>query len=258
MTRPTPCTTGRGGHLRPMLRRALPALALLLAGCGAAPGGASDFLGPAGTPAERFPAAVRPVAAIVSDQWSSEDSRERAGEAERVIGWMGIRPGMTVADIGAGAGYYAVRLADAVGPGGRVLAQDVMPDTVARLRRRVANRPNVSVGLGEPGDPRLPPASTDVALLVHMYHEVTQPYALLANLIPALRPGARVGILDVDGPIPFHGTPRALLACEMAALGYRQVAVHDLKPPPRAEYLAIFEAPATPPPPESVRPCPAR
>ena len=98
------------------------------------------------------------MASIVSDQWSSEDSRERAGEAERVIGWMGIRPDLTVADIGAGAGYYTVRLAQAVGPNGRVLAQDVMPDYVARLRRRVAAMPNVSVGLGEPGDPRLPPA----------------------------------------------------------------------------------------------------
>jgi len=244
-----------------MSRRTLGlALALaLLSSCGEAQdtaGGAAAHLGPPGIPASRFPGPVRPVASVVSDQWAGEDARERVGEAERVIGWLGIRPGQTVADIGAGSGYYTVRLAQRVGPQGRVLAQDVVPQYLARLRRRVADLPNVSVGLGEAGDPRLPPASTDVALLVHMYHEIEQPFALLANLVPALRPGARVGILDVDDATPRHGTPRALLACEMAAAGYRQVAFHWLlEQPPRSEYLAVFEPPATPPVPEAIRPC---
>jgi len=90
-----------------------------------------------------------------------------------------------------------------------------------------------------------------------LYHEVQQPFALLANLVPAIRPGGRVGIVDVDDATERHGTPRALLMCEFAALGYKPVAFHWLlEQPPRSEYLAVFEPPATAPAPGSVRPCP--
>jgi len=216
-------------------------------------------LGPPGVTAGLFPLPARPVAPIVSDRWRGEDERERVGEAARVMDWLGITPGMTVADIGAGSGYYTLRLAQRVGPGGRVLAQDVVPDYLARLRQRLAQErvANVSVGLGEAGDPRLPARSVDVAVLIHMYHEVQQPFALLANLVPAIRPGGRVGIVDVDDATERHGTPRALLMCEFAALGYKPVAFHWLlEQPPRSEYLAVFEPPATAPAPGSVRPCP--
>jgi len=215
-------------------------------------------LGPTGVAADLFPAPIRPVAPVVSDRWRGEDERERVGEAARVLDWLGIKPGMTVADIGAGSGYYTVRLAARVGPTGRVLAQDVMPDYMAALRSRVmqAGLANVSVGLGGPGDPRLPPRSTDVAVMVHMYHEIQQPSALLANLVPSLRPGGRIGIVDVDDATERHGTPRAILDCELKAAGYRQVAFHWLLvQPPRSEYLAIFEPPAAPPRPEDVRAC---
>ena len=241
---------GAAGHVGGMTRARTVLLMLLLGlpGCAAAQVGAPlGPLGPPGRAASSFPAPVREVAPIVSDRWREEDGRERLGEAAKVLEWLAIRPGMAVADIGAGSGYYTVRLADRVGPGGRVLAQDVMPDYLAQLRRRVAGRPNVLVGLGEPGDPRLPPGSVDVALLVHMYHEVEQPYALLGNLVPAMRPGGRVAILDVDDAVLRHGTPRALLACELKAAGYRPVAFHWLlEQPPRSEYLAVFEAPSAP------------
>ena len=226
-----------------------------------APAGAREtpvFLGPAGLPAARYPAPVRPVAPVVSDRWRDEDSRERVGEAAHVIGWLDLRPGMSVADIGAGSGYYTTRIAAAVGPGGHVLAQDVMPQYVAELRDRVATAGlgNVAVGLGDPGDPRLPPRSVDVALMVHMYHEIALPYALLGNLAPSLRPGGRLGIVDVDDATERHGTPRALLDCELAASGYRRVAFHWLLvQPPRSEYLAVFEPPASPPDPASVVAC---
>ena len=106
------------------------------------------------------------------------------------------------------------------------------------------------------GDPRLPLHSVDVALMIHMYHEIEQLFALLANLTPALEPGGRLGIVDVDGATERHGTPRALLECELEAVGYHPVAFHWLLvQPPRSEYLAIFEPPATPLPPESVHAC---
>ncbi len=233
-------------------------LALVLFTAGAGARDVPPFLGPAGLPVTRYPAPIRPVAPVVSDRWRDEDSRERVGEAAHVMDWLGLRQGMSVADIGAGSGYYTVRLAAAVGAGGRVLAQDVVPDYVAALRARVAaaGLANVAVGLGEPGDPRLPPRSVDVAVMVHMYHEIALPSALLGNLAPSLRPGGRLGIVDVDDATERHGTPRALLDCELAASGYRRVAFHWLLvQPPRSEYLAVFEPPANPPDPASVTPC---
>ena len=132
---------------------------------------------PAGIPADRFPKPARPVAGIISDRWASEDTREHAGEAAAVMQLLDIRPGMAVADIGAGAGYYTARLSRRVGPAGRVLAEDIMPDYLAGLQRRVTTEGlgNVTLALGEAHDPHLPPGSVDVALLVHMYHEIDQP-----------------------------------------------------------------------------------
>lgn len=198
------------------------------------------------------------MASIISDQWSSEDSRERAGEAAKVLDLLGIRPGMAVADIGAGAGYYVGHLSQRVGPGGRVIAQDVDRRTLNRLGQRVSRERlgNVSLVLGEPHDPRLAPRSVDLALLVHMYHEIAQPFGLLANLVPAMQPGGRVAILDVDGPVLGHGTPRALLSCELAAVGYREVAWHWIEG--QSVYLAVFEPPAASPEPDHIVPCNAR
>lgn len=212
-------------------------------------------LGPPGLAADRFPAPARQVASIISDRWASEDQRERAGEADRVLAFLHVTPGMSVADIGAGSGYYAVRLSRRVGPAGQVLAQDVVPAYLAGLQRRVAQEglANVRVGLGDAHDPRLPPASVDLALLVHMYHEVTQPFGLMTNLIPALRPGARVGIIDTTRPTQYHGTPPALLDCEMQAVGYRRVATLPMEN--GTEYLAVFEPPAQARAPETIRPC---
>ena len=211
-----------------------------------------------GLAADRFPKPERPVADIVSDQWMNEDSRERAGEAAKVMNLLGVRPGMTVADIGAGAGYYVGRLSRRVGPDGQVIAQDIERKYFDRLRQRVSREGlnNVTLVLGEAHDPRLPPRSVDLALLVHMYHEIAQPFGLLHNLAPAMRPGGRVAILDTDGPIRSHGTPRALLSCELAAVGYREAAWHWIEG--RSVYLAVFEAPAEPPEPERIQPCGTR
>ena len=198
---------------------------------------------PRGVAADRFPAPSRPVSAIVAPRWSGEDARDDAGEAARVMAIAGIGPGTRVADIGAGDGYYTVRVAERVGPAGRVWGQDIEPDYLALLQRRLARepRPNVVLALGEPHDPRLPPASVDVALLVHMYHEITQPFGLLHNLWPALRPGARVVILDTTAPTDRHGTPPDLLRCELEAMGYRRTAQETTGP---GEYVAVFAPPA--------------
>ncbi|KST57945.1 methyltransferase type 11 [Methylobacterium sp. GXS13] len=232
-----------------MIRRTL-LLTVLLAG----PALAAAPLSPPGAPANAFPKPDRPVAEIVAPQWSSEAERDKAGEFDAVARGMGIAPGETVADIGAGSGYYVVRLSSRVGPDGKVLAEDVTPAYLASLERRVKGLDNVTVVRGEAHDPRLPPASVDAAILVHMYHEIAQPFGLLHNLAPAMRPGGRIGIVDADDIPSRHGTPPALLRCELAAAGYRETGFHLLS---GGAYLAVFVAPAPEdrPRPETIRPC---
>ena len=242
--------------MRPVRGSAAVIVAVVLAAVATVPANAQvGPLGPPGLPASRFPAPARLVAPIISDRWANEDQRERAGEAQRVMDFLHIQPGMVVADIGAGNGYYAVRLSRRVGPTGRVLAQDVVPAYLAELRQRVVQEglANVTIGLGDPHDPRLPPRSVDLALMVHMYHEIQQPFGEMENLLPALRPGARVAIIDTTRATQYHGTPPALLDCELQAVGYRRV---DTLPMENGtEYLAVFEPPAVAPAPESIRPC---
>ena len=236
-----------------MLARLTLAMALMLPGCDAR--SAADTVFAASAPESAFPRPKRPVAAIVSDQFSNEDSRDKAGEAERVMDLIGIQPGMTVADIGAGNGYYTVRLAKRVGPTGQVLAEDIIPSYVARLKGRVeAERlNNVQVSLGLPHDPKLQMGKADIGLMVHMYHEVAQPYGLIWHLHGTLKPGARLAIVDSDRPTNRHGTPPDLLRCELAAVGYRQTAFHDLAG--SDAYLAIFETHEPRPEPSALKPC---
>jgi len=205
---------------------------------------AQEFVAGSGAPAVAFPNPDRPVADIVSPIWHDEKERDAAGEPRQLVRLLGIKSGMTVADIGAGSGYYVVRLSRIVGPHGRIIAEDVVPKYLQGLRRRVRDLglQNVVVSLGEPHDPRLPADSLDIAILVHMYHEISQPYGLLYNLVPALKPGARVGIVDAYGPTSRHGTPPDLLRCELAAVGYREISLDRLKG--SDAYLAIFAPPS--------------
>jgi SAM-dependent methyltransferase len=205
--------------------------------------------------APRFPAPDRPVAPIISPAYSNESTRDQRGEGERVLNRLGVQAGMRVADIGAGDGYYTVRLARRLGPGATIYAEDVSAEYLKRLESRLAREKIAGVRLvrGDPGDPKLPPASVDLAILSHMYHEIENPYELLFRLRPALAPGARVAIIDMDRPTQAHGTPPALLRCELAAIGYREVDFTVLAP--ADGYLAVFVPPATLPRSEDIRPC---
>jgi SAM-dependent methyltransferase len=207
----------------------------------------------AGTPV--FPAPDRPVAGITSPTYSDEKTRDGHGEAERVMDRLGIKPGQRVADIGAGLGYYTVRIARRLGSGATIYATDVKAEYLDQLRARLAREriDGVRIILGLPRDPRLPAESVDVALLSHMYHEIENPYEFLYNLRPALAPGARVGIIDTEEPTERHGTPPALLRCELAAVGYHEVEFGRLAP--ADGYLAVFVPPETLPPVNAIRPC---
>jgi SAM-dependent methyltransferase len=215
------------------------------------------YLGQPQVPARAFPRPNRPVAEIVSPTRSTEETRDAAAEFQTVVRLLQVRPGMAIGDIGAGSGYYTVRLSPLVGNLGVVVAQDVKREYLTQLGARLkrSKLSNVWLALGEPHDPRLPSESLDAAIVAHVYHEIAEPYGFLYNLAPALRPGARVGIIDLDKPIPQHGTPPAVLRCELAAVGYREIAFHTL--PADMGYLAIFEPPAAAalPSPDAIKPC---
>jgi cyclopropane fatty-acyl-phospholipid synthase-like methyltransferase len=202
-----------------------------------------------------FPAAARPVASIVSARWSDEDSRDKAGESVEVMNRAGIRPGMTVADIGAGEGYYTIRLAARVGAKGRVLAQDIIPEVRDKLAQRVEREKleAVTVKLGTPDNPGLPANSFDRVFLVHMYHEIASPYAFLWNLRPATKKGGRIIVVDANRPTNQHGTPPKLLKCEFESVGYKMVDFVDK--PSAGGYLAAFEPVGARPDPGAIKAC---
>jgi ubiquinone/menaquinone biosynthesis C-methylase UbiE len=167
----------------------------------------------------------------------------------------GIRPGMSVADIGAGEGYYTVRLAPIVRPGGRVLAEDIVPETRDRLAVRVQreNLDNVAVRLGEPADPKLPAKSFDRNFLVHLYHEVAQPYEFLWNLREGLKEDGLVIVVDADRSVKRHGMPPTLLTCEFASVGLQPVASSRLAG--SDSYFASYRVSGPRPKPAEIRPC---
>ena len=236
----------------------------LLAGCDAVPSAEAAVRSTPAVDARQqekaplgplFPAPDRPVADIASASWSDETTRDNVGEAADIVRRLGIRPGLHVADIGAGSGYYAVRLSPVVGPAGRIYANDIIPDYLARLKRRAAQAglSNIEFVLGDQGNANLPQQSVDLALMVHMYHEIADPFALLWHLQDDLKPGGRVAIIDSDRPTSRHGTPPSLLRCELAAVGYRQIGFSRLD---NGSYLAVFQ-PAFRPDPAAIRPCKA-
>ncbi|MES1973900.1 MAG: methyltransferase domain-containing protein [Pseudomonadota bacterium] len=225
--------------------------ALLLAGCDSAPrvDDGQDKAGP-------FPAADRPIAHIISSRWSTEEARDRLNEAAEVMNGAGVKPGMTVADIGAGEGYYTIRLGERVGAKGRVVAEDIVPTVTDALSQRVLrerNLGNIFVQLGLPANPKLPDNSFDRVLMVHMYHEVDQPYEFLWRMRPSLKRDGLVVVVDANRPTQNHGTPPALLKCEFAAVGYTLVGMHDM--PSAGGYLATFRVAGLRPEPRAIRPC---
>lgn len=236
---------------------ALLAATLLIAACSPQGETTTAQAAPVTRDADGFPMPDRPVAGIVASEWSNGPDRDAADESGQLIRGLGITPGMRVADIGAGSGYHTLRLSPAVGPNGVVYAEDIVEAYLSGLKREAERRnlENVKIVVGTPDDPKLPAGAVDRAVMVHMYHEIESPYALLWHLATALKPGGRVGVIDLDRPTNSHGTPPALLKCEFEAVGYKRLSHAPLEG--GIGYLAVFEAPAKRPKPADIKPCKA-
>lgn len=146
---------------------------------------------------------ARPMG-LAGAPWLDRDEREREEAPSRALAIMQVSPGSTVADIGAGSGYFTERLARLVGPAGKVYATDIQQGMLDLIAKRVATERlfNVTLVLGEPTDPKLPAASLDLALMVDVYHELGDPQTVLRHIRTALKPGGRLVLIEYKGEDP--------------------------------------------------------
>ena len=155
---------------------------------------------------------------------------------DQIMDALKIADGAKVADIGAGGGFFTIRLAQRVGPNGRVYAQDVQPPMIEAIRRRVTREgfQNVETVLGTETDPRLPEGSLDAVLFVDSYQEVEEENRVpfLRNLAKALKPGGRLGIVNYKpgrgGPGPDVRVPSGVVEADASAAGLRVIDRADL------------------------------
>jgi SAM-dependent methyltransferase len=169
--------------------------------------------------------------------WLERPERVEEEKPERVLAELDLKPGITVADVGAGSGYYSSRMAERVGPSGTVYAVDIQPEMIDILRLQMKQRrvSNVKAILGAETDPRLPAAALDLALMVDVYHELEYPYEMLAAIVKALKPGGRVVFVEFranDPGVPIkaaHTMTEAQVRREAAAQSLEWVkTVRDL------------------------------
>ena len=221
------------------LRRLQFAIALLLI-CLCAPIPVSWAQQPAAQPAQQ-----RKTSTPYTGDLSIFDTpgRDERLSINRVMDILAIAPGKTVADIGAGSGWFTVRAAQRVTKSGIVYAVDINPKAVQHVAHRAQQEHlgNVKTVLGKPDNPELPSNSIDSVLLLKTYHEVAYPIPLLRNLRAALRGNARVGIIDRSGNGEDHGVQKEAVVREAEQAGYRLVEEHDdLVKADNMDYFLVF------------------
>jgi ubiquinone/menaquinone biosynthesis C-methylase UbiE len=188
---------------------------------------------------------IAPVMGWQGADWLERSERELEESPDVAVRLLQIPQGASVADIGAGSGYITLLLSAAVGPTGRVFANDLQPQMIEILRRRLAsqNVKNVTLVQGSIDDPNLPPASVDLALMVDVYHELARPQAMLQKLRTALKPGGRLALLEYrkeDPAIPIkfeHKMSIQEARAELEAEGFKLSKVDESLP---RQHILIF------------------
>lgn len=170
--------------------------------------------------------------------WLIRDSREREERCSLLLANLGVKPGMTVCDMGSGNGFYSLPIAKLVGPAGRVLAVDIQPEMLNMLEEReaAAKLSNIDTILGLLHDPKLPEGAVDLILLVDVYHEFSHPEQMLAAMRRALKPDGRIALVeyraeDPSVPIkPLHKMSKQQILKEFPANGFKLVKEFDRLP----------------------------
>ncbi len=169
--------------------------------------------------------------------------RDQKLQPGRVMDALGLHPGSTVADIGAGSGWFTVRASSRVAPDGQVYAEDINPAAIKSITDRSAKDRirDIRTVLGTPDDPKLPADSVDAVLMLKVYHEIAHTDVFLRNLKPAMRPHARFGIIDRNGNGADHGLNEAVVVKEVTAAGFHKVARYDFTKADGQDYFLVFE-----------------
>ena len=177
--------------------------------------------------------------------WLERPEREREEQPAKLVEALELKPGMVVADVGVGTGYFAFRMAPLVGETGKVLGVDIQPEMLERLKARAKRLKvaNVHGILGREKDPRLPEGGVDLALMVDVYHEFSYPYEMMVAIKKALKPGGRAVLVEYrkeDPRVPIkevHKMTQAQCRKEMAAVGLEWVKTSDVLP---RQHIVIF------------------
>jgi SAM-dependent methyltransferase len=180
--------------------------------------------------------------------WLDREERDIEEAPDKALEALNLRTGQTVADIGAGSGYMTVRMATRVGQSGRVYAEDVQPEMIGLLRKRLARDhvTNVTPVLGLPDDPKLPASTLDLELLVDVYHEFSEPQKMLRGLRNALKQGGQLVLLEYrkeDPTVPIrieHKMTVAEAKLEVEAEGFTLSRVDERLP---RQHILIFTKP---------------
>lgn len=156
---------------------------------------------------------------------------------------LGVRAGTSVADIGAGSGWFTVRAARRVGENGKVYAVEINQDYLDYIARRAARESlnNIHTVLGRADDPLLPAESVDAVLILKTYHEIQEPVALLRHVRAALKPTGRLGIIDRNGSGGDHGIARDDVVAEAERVGFRLAEEYDFVKPDGEDYFLVFD-----------------
>lgn len=177
--------------------------------------------------------------------WLERSEREIEEEPDKALDALGPLTGLTVADVGAGSGYFTVRLASRVGPKGRVYANDLQPEMLKMLAARLAREKvqNVTLVQGITDDPKLPASTVDLVLMVDVYHELSEPQKMLRAIRAALKPGGRLVLLEYrkeDPAVPIrleHKMSIAEAKLELEAEGFLLGRIDDRLP---RQHIFVF------------------
>jgi ubiquinone/menaquinone biosynthesis C-methylase UbiE len=181
-------------------------------------------------------------------EWLDRPEREQEEQPAKLMEALALKPGMVVADVGAGSGFFTFRLAERVGPGGKVLAVDIQPEMLDLIRQRMKERgvKNVVPVLGKIDDPKLPPNGVDLILLVDVYHEFSHPWEMTRAMARSLKPGGRIAFVEYrleDPQVPIkllHKMSVAQLRKEMSTQPLRWVKTNEVLP---RQHIVLFEKP---------------
>jgi len=188
---------------------------------------------------------IAPVMGMGGAPWLARSERETEEAPDKALDAIDLRPGMSVADIGAGTGYFSLRMARRVGPSGKIYANDIQPEMLEKLRANAQREKlaNIETVLGSVADPKLPQGKIDIVLLVDVYHEFSEPQQMLQHIRASLKPDGRLILLEYrkeDPAVPIrpeHKMSVPEVKAEVEAEGYKLDKVVETLP---RQHIIIF------------------